>query len=99
MRERLLGPGSVVVRQGGPGESLFVVAEGALDVTVNGDGVQVPLDRIVPGDVFGEISLPTDAPRSATVTAATDAVVFEIAQQDLEPIIQGGPSLPKPSRA
>ncbi len=93
MRERVLRPGGIVVRQGEAGDSLFVVAEGALDVTALRDGRPVALDRMVPGDIFGEMSLLTGAPRSATVAAATEAVVFEITRGDLEPTIQRHPEL------
>ena len=56
-------------------------------------GAEVTLDRMVPGDVFGEMSLLTGQPRSATVTAVTDAVVFEVAREDLDPVLQRRPEL------
>ncbi|MDI3309024.1 MAG: mechanosensitive ion channel family protein [Acetobacteraceae bacterium] len=93
MRERLVRRGTIIVRQGEPGASLFVLAEGALDVKREREGAEVMLDRMVPGDVFGEMSLLTGQPRSATVSAATDAVVFEIAREDLDPILRRRPEL------
>ncbi len=93
MRERQLRRGDTVVREGEPGASLFILAEGALDVTVARDGAASGLDRMVPGDVFGEMSLLTGQPRSATVTAVTDAVVFEVAREDLDPVLQRRPEL------
>jgi small-conductance mechanosensitive channel/CRP-like cAMP-binding protein len=93
MRERLFRPGATIVREGEPGDSVFVVAEGALDVSATRDGASRALDRMVPGDVFGEMSLLTGAPRSATVTAATEAVVFEITREDLGPVLARRPEL------
>ena len=93
MRERQLRRGDTVVREGEPGASLFILAEGALDVTVAPDGAASGLDRMVPGDVFGEMSLLTGQPRSATITAVTDAVVFEVAREDLDPVLQRRPEL------
>jgi CRP-like cAMP-binding protein len=48
-------------------------------------------DRIAPGEVFGEMSLLTGQPRSATVTAALDAVIYEIRRDDLNPILRRRP--------
>ncbi len=93
MRERQLRYGETIIREGEPGASLFILAEGALDVTVVRDGAASGIDRMVPGDVFGEMSLLTGQPRSATITAVTDAVVFEVAREDLEPILQRRPEL------
>lgn len=94
MRERQVRRGEAVVREGEPGDSLFVLAEGALDVTASRDGAAVSgLDRMVPGDVFGEMSLLTGQPRSATVAAVTDAVVFEVAREDLDPVLRRRPEL------
>jgi small-conductance mechanosensitive channel/CRP-like cAMP-binding protein len=94
MAERTYAAGTPVVRQGDPGASLFILAEGVLDVHVAADGSKpTRLDRMLPGDVFGEISLLTGKPRSASVTSATDAVVYEIDKQDLEPILRRRPEL------
>jgi small-conductance mechanosensitive channel/CRP-like cAMP-binding protein len=93
MRERLFQRGNSVVGQGEPGSSLFILAEGALDVERDQDGKMTPLGRLVPGDVFGEMSLLTGQPRTATVRAATDAVVFEVAKDHLDPVLQRRPEL------
>jgi MFS family permease len=60
--------GSVVIRQGDPGDRFYVVKAGELEVTVDG-GAPRPMGR---GDFFGEIALIRDVPRTATVTARTD---------------------------
>ncbi len=89
MCERFVPRGASIVRQGETGQSLFVLAEGVLDVTHARGGTEVTLDRMVPGDVFGEMSLLTGQPRSATVTAAaTEAVVFEIDKVHLDAMLQ-----------
>jgi small-conductance mechanosensitive channel/CRP-like cAMP-binding protein len=93
MRERLFRRGATIVRQGEPGSSLFVLAEGALDVVLDRDGEEAPLGRLVPGDVFGELALLTGQPRSATVRAATDAVVYEVAKEHLDPVLRHRPEL------
>jgi small-conductance mechanosensitive channel/CRP-like cAMP-binding protein len=87
-------PGTVVVTEGDPGASLFVVVSGLLDVlkqTENGDQRKVGL--LAPGQVFGEWSLLTGAMRSATVTAAADTGLIEITKEQLEPILNGHPEI------
>lgn len=86
--------GVPVVRQGEPGESLFVVREGVLEVAVEGgDGMVRSVARLHPGSFFGEMSLLTGAARSATVTPVVDAVLIEIAKDDLEPILRHWPDV------
>ena len=93
MRERLFRSGAAIVRQGEPGASLFILAEGALDVMLEQDGAETSLGRLVPGDIFGEMSLLAGQPRNATIRAATDVVAFEIAKEHLDPILQRRPEL------
>jgi hypothetical protein len=62
-----LGAGAVLMRQGEAGDRFYVVAEGVLDVDV--DGVRV--NTVERGDVVGEIALLRDVPRTASVAART----------------------------
>jgi small-conductance mechanosensitive channel len=73
--EHIYADGEVIVREGAPGESMFVVSKGEVKVTVaNGHEVA----RIKEGGYFGEMSLLTGEPRSATVIGAGDCMVLEI---------------------
>ncbi|NIP32166.1 MAG: cyclic nucleotide-binding domain-containing protein, partial [Candidatus Dadabacteria bacterium] len=49
--------------------------------------------EIFPGQFFGEMSLLTGEPRSATITAVTDVIVFEIAKDDVENLFRRRASL------
>jgi small-conductance mechanosensitive channel/CRP-like cAMP-binding protein len=75
-RERVFGAGEVIVRQGDTGRSLFVVHQGEVVIRLEPDGREVA--RTHAGGVFGEMSLLTGDPRTATVAAARDSVVLEI---------------------
>jgi CRP-like cAMP-binding protein len=92
MAERFFAAGTTIVDEGEPGDSLFVVAEGAVDVSGSSpDGARLALDRMVAGDVFGEMSLLTGAPRSASITAATDVAAYEVRREHLEPLLRDRP--------
>jgi MFS family permease len=82
--------GQEVVRQGDPGDRYFVIEQGTLDVSIDGRQVQT----LGPGDAFGEIALLRDVPRTATVTAHTDAVLYALDRGAFIPAVTGfAPSL------
>lgn len=64
--------GSRVICEGDPGDQFYAIAHGVLEVTREGN----ELRRIGKGDGFGEIALIRDVPRTATVTALTDSVIY-----------------------
>lgn len=83
-----------IIVQGREGSSLFIVSEGQLEVFVRqADGTDQLVNTLIRGDIFGEMSLLTGTPRSATVRAVEGAVVFEIGKQQYEPIIRSRPEL------
>jgi hypothetical protein len=84
-------PGQRLVIQGDQGDSLFVVADGTVEVVLRRDGTDVVIDEMGRGAVFGEMALLTGDPRTATVRARDTAVVFEIVAQDYRPLIRAHP--------
>jgi hypothetical protein len=71
--------GSSVVREGEPGDSLFLVVSGTLRVTTRGEeGAEIELATLQPGDFFGEVALLTRRPRTATVTAVTESELLRL---------------------
>jgi len=85
--------GDDVVRQGDTDGSLFIVARGVFEVSLDRDGRRVPVARLGTGDFFGEMSLLTGSPRSAHVTALCDTTALEIDKKALGPILKADPSL------
>jgi CRP-like cAMP-binding protein len=73
---RTFGGGEVIVREGEPGQSMYVVASGKVAVVLEPDRRTVA--TIERGGYFGEMSLLTGEGRSATVIARVDSVVLEI---------------------
>jgi small-conductance mechanosensitive channel/CRP-like cAMP-binding protein len=74
--DKVFGHGEAIVRQGSPGNSMFVVGRGTAVVTLEPYGQEVA--TIQAGGYFGEMSLLTGEPRSATVVARGDTHVIEI---------------------
>lgn len=79
-------PGETIVAQGSIGDSLFLLCEGSLQVSAEGEkGRTITLATLdQPGAFFGEVSLVDHGPRSATVRAASEAVVLRISLEALE---------------
>jgi len=92
-RPLTLGPTERLVVQGQPGGSLFVLAEGELEVWLRRDGEDVLVDTMGKGAVVGEMSLLTGEPRTATVRAVEGAVVYEIGVKQYAPVLQEHPDL------
>ena len=70
------GDGEAIVRQGEPGHSMFVLCSGRVAVVLEPGRQEVAV--IEQGGYFGEMSLLTGEPRTATVVARGEAVVLEL---------------------
>jgi small-conductance mechanosensitive channel/CRP-like cAMP-binding protein len=92
--ERVYAAGEPVIRQGDPGASLFVIMSGRVEVTAQPDGTpSVRLAVLEAGDYFGEMSLMTGAPRSATVAAAVETTLLEVSKEAFRHILAAQPDL------
>jgi len=93
-RERRFGPGEFIVREGDPTSSMFVIEAGRAAVTIHGvAGHTRRLATLDPGAAFGEISLLTGEPRTATVRAVTEVTAIEIDKETLGPVLEENPDL------
>ncbi|MEX0325854.1 MAG: Crp/Fnr family transcriptional regulator [Puniceicoccaceae bacterium] len=66
--------GDVIFKKGDPGETMFVVASGTVDIVAEGSVV----DQLTEGDIFGEMSLIDKQVRSADAVANTDCSLVTI---------------------
>ncbi|HUO51190.1 MAG TPA: cyclic nucleotide-binding domain-containing protein, partial [Gemmatimonadaceae bacterium] len=82
-----LKPGTLLFAEGSEGGSCFIVAQGAVDVSLEVNGAQQRLARLGQGSMFGQVSLVTGEPRSATCTAATDCVLLELERDAAERLL------------
>ena len=87
--EKVYHPGEVVFEEGDPGRALFVVVEGAVEITrATAQGPYV-LNTLGPGDAFGELALIDDFPRSATARVATPGRLLILYKSDFDALIDG----------
>jgi len=94
MAARRFPAGITILREGEPGDSLYLITEGRVQVETQDDaGERVLLGSLAPGDFFGEISLLTSRPRTATVTALTDVETLELTRASLESLRAAYPDL------
>jgi len=99
-RLSLFACGERIVEQGADGFSMFILLTGEAGVYVRQDGTNGAADptrvaSLKPGEYFGEMSLLTGEKRSATIVAASDCEVLEIAKPQLARILQENSELLK----
>lgn len=87
--------GEALFRQGDAGDSLFILTEGLLEVSVHaeGNGAAQRVGRVGPGEFVGEMSIFTGEPRSATISAMTPCVAYEIKGETVHRLIEIRPQL------
>ena len=86
-QKRVYLPGEQVVREGEPGEEFFVVMEGEADVVIKTGDQTTPVAILQKGQFFGEMSLLTGAPRSATVQARSQLTVTVIGKGAMSQVL------------
>lgn len=80
--------GTVLCEQGRVADACWVVVDGEAEVEIGGEQL---VGMIGPGESIGEMGLLDHLPRSATVRARTDMVVYRISAQDFERILDASP--------
>ena len=89
MEEVALDAGDTLIREGEPGDCLYIVVDGELSVHSAGH----TLMRLTPGKIVGELALLDPAPRSASVTAITDAFLFRIDKDPFDEVMADRPEI------
>lgn len=83
-----LHAGEVLIKQGEPGDSAYVVIKGDFEVQKQTGQSLIKIDVRNPGDVVGEMSLLSRTPRNATLIAKTDGEVLRIPQEAFEKLLE-----------
>jgi len=80
--------GTVLFREGDPGEEMYVVQAGRVDITMRAGPVEKLLASLGQGEFFGEMSILNQKPRSATATVGEDARLLVIDPRTFDTMIR-----------
>jgi CRP/FNR family transcriptional regulator, cyclic AMP receptor protein len=89
--ERAFTAGDVLVREGSLGLAVFFIVDGHCEVRHEAAGKV--LATLGPGEVFGEMALLDPGPRTASVVALDDVVVYTLSNWHFKPIVEEHPSV------
>lgn len=76
-----------------PGYELYIIQGGRIKITKMVDGQEVMLAVLQPGDIFGEMAILDNKPRSATAICAEDATLLAINKANFEGMVKAQPQL------
>lgn len=92
-RARRFREGDMIVREGDPGDALYVVLEGRARILVSSSlGDEATVADLGPGDCIGEFSVLDGLPRSATAVATTDVRTLGISREDFREWLEARPA-------
>ncbi len=89
LKERSYEPGAVIVKQGDPGVGFFLIADGNVEVTRDGQRIR----EMGSGEFFGEMALMEERVRTATVTAKTTTRCLQLVRWDFRALLKQNPDL------
>lgn len=82
--------GEIVIEEGAPPGEAYIVVSGQLDVWTEGeDGTQLRVATLSSGSLFGEMSLMSGMPRSASVSAVRDSRLLKLNESDFDRVVLG----------
>lgn len=94
LRMRSFAPGVTLFHQDMPGSSLYLIEKGSVRVFILGrTGIEITLDVLGPGDVFGELALLDNKHHSATALTLEPCVVWLMARPDMEEFLKRYPAM------
>jgi lysophospholipid hydrolase len=86
--------GEVLFRKGEPGDSLYLVESGLLEVrTTTTEDREITLDRLDAGSSVGEMALLTGRPRTADVVAVVDSRLLRVSKSGFDKLVEHHPSI------
>ena len=85
---QLVNAGQTIFREGDPGDVMYIVVEGQVEILIDGQ----LLETLGPGDILGEMALIEDRVRSATARASVDCVLTPVSRQHFLTLIQRTPN-------
>ncbi len=87
------GPGDVLLKKGDGGDAMYLILEGAVEVSLTHRGQRRVLTTLGAGQLFGEAAFLMKTPRSADVSAIADTLLLSIGNQAFEELSENSPSV------
>ncbi len=91
--EQSYAPGQEIVRQGDTGVGAFIIRSGKVEIVQEKDGRESRLATLGPGDVFGEMALLDEFPRSASARAVEPTTLLGIQRWHFKGILESHPQI------
>ncbi len=85
--------GQVVMKEGEPGDAMYIIIDGIASVSIDDLGLNKPVAELTDGAFFGEMGVITDQPRSATVKAYGGLSVLKIPKKAVQKILEQYPKM------
>ena len=83
-----------IIKQNDSGDSLFIIADGVVNVTIDNDkGEKIMISKLGVGDFFGEMSLMTGEPRTANNISEIPCVVLKVSKDTFKNIFSKNPEI------
>jgi signal transduction histidine kinase len=93
MQEQRFAAGAEIFKEGDAGTGLYVVKEGLVEISAAiGGGRRHAFSRIEPGDIFGEMAVIEEAPRSASAVATMETVAWFISRETMLSLMARSPA-------
>jgi putative ABC transport system ATP-binding protein len=88
MKRRRYAKNDIIIREGEPGNELFLIGQGSVDVLRRTDGEDRRVTTLGVGDFFGEQALIADEPRNSTCIAAAEVEVYALGGSDFRQALE-----------
>jgi signal transduction histidine kinase len=93
-RESSFAAGQPIFKEGDPGDGMYIVKTGQVQISALLEtGERQILSQVSPGDVFGEMAVLDNQPRSASASAECDSIVYFVPRDELVTLFQDFPDL------
>jgi CRP/FNR family transcriptional regulator, cyclic AMP receptor protein len=86
-------PGEIIFCEYEPGDAFYLIQEGTVQISKIMGDIEKTVDVLQPGEIFGEMAILEEAPRSATAIAAERVKCLEFNRENFEILMRGNPAI------
>ena len=90
---KIYEPGEVIISEFEPGDTFYLIQSGMVQLAKCANGTQKNLDILKNGELFGEMAILDNSPRSATCIAKRKVKCLEFSKENFEDLITGNPMI------